>query len=609
MNEGDPLDQTLGSGDSIPSLFAGRYRILRPLGRGASKDVYLAHDERLDRRVALALLTRGAGSARVRREMQVTGRLGEHPHVVTVHDAGEHDGLTYLVLRAVEGGSLTARVDAAPGGRLPLEEVLRIGREVADALAHAHAHGVVHRDVKPDNVWLDGAGHAVLGDFGVALDGGDAARLTTDRAVKGTLAYLSPEQARGDPASPASDLYGLGATLYELACGRPPFTGDTAEALIAQHLHTAPAPPSAREPAAASLDSLLLRLLAKDPAQRAVSAESARDELAALAAGAAPAPLDRGLVGRASAMSALRAACDKAIAGGVRVVGLAGEAGIGKTRCAEELATYAGGRGCVVAWGACEEDEGAPAYWPWRRVLRELGDVTGELLSAPVAETDPDEARFALWEGIARWLAESAARRPLVIVLEDAHWADPSSLGLLAHLTRALRGVPLLVLLTHRPADERLHEALGRLAGFSGLELDGLDADEVAQLAEAVGGRPVPAAEARSLLERTRGNPASPLAPVAPFRPWGPAGPCGPWAPVAPATVPLKSFGDSDRSFTCLPVMALRAMFLPVMSFAAVAVPDTARNSARNATAIVLDGRRLRMERKTTSVIVDYLMR
>ena len=103
-------------------------------------------------------------------------------------------------------------------------------------------------------MWLDGAGHAVLGDFGVALDRGDAARLTADRAVVGTLAYLSPEQARGDPATPASDLYGLGATLYELACGRPPFSAETAEALIAQHLHAAPAPPSAHEPAAAPLD-------------------------------------------------------------------------------------------------------------------------------------------------------------------------------------------------------------------------------------------------------------------------------------------------------------------------------------------------------------------
>ena len=513
MSGGDPLDRTLESGEPIPALFAGRYRVLRPLGRGASKEVYLAHDERLDRDVALALLTRGTGAARVRREMQVTGRLGEHPHVVTVHDAGEHEGVSYLVLRVVEGGSLAARIAAAPRRRLPVEDVVRIGAEIAAALVHAHAHGVVHRDIKPDNVWLDGEGRAVLGDFGVALDGDGAARLTADRAVIGTLAYLSPEQARGDPATPASDLYGLGATLYELACGRPPFTGESAEALIGQHLNATPAPPSVGEPAAAPLDGLLLRLLAKDPRARPPSAAAVRDELAALAEGGVPAPATiaaPGLVGREPAMSALLAACEEAIAGRLRVVGLAGEAGIGKTRCAEELAAHARARGCLVAWGACEEDDGAPAYWPWRRALRELGGATGageetELFSAVAADADADEARFALWEGVARSLTEAAVRRPVVIVLEDVHWADPSSLGLLGHLARTLHGASLLVLLTHRPSD-----ALGRLAGaapFSGLELDGLDVGEVAQLAEAVGGRAVPLEAAASLRDRTRGNP------------------------------------------------------------------------------------------------------
>ena len=290
MSGGDPLDETLDSGaPSIPALFADRYRVLRPLGRGAAKEVYLVHDERLDRDVALALLTGGAAAARVRREMQVTGRLGEHPHVVTVHDAGEHDGVRYLILRALEGGSLAARVAAAPGRRLAVEEVTRLGAEIADGLEHAHAHGVVHRDVKPANVWLDGAGRAVIGDFGVALDRDAAARLTADRTVVGTLAYLSPEQARGDEATPASDLYGLGVTLYELACGRPPFSADSAEALIAQHLHAVPAPPSQHEPAAAPLDALLLRLLAKDPGQRPAAA-AVRDELSG---GAAVAPARR----------------------------------------------------------------------------------------------------------------------------------------------------------------------------------------------------------------------------------------------------------------------------------------------------------------------------
>ena len=223
-----------GTGDS-PTLastltdagaaLAGRYRVRARLGRGASKEVYLAYDERLDREVALAIVVGAASSAsaraRVEREAQVTGRLGDHPNVITVYDVGEHDGVPYLVLRAMGGGSLAC---AMARERLAVADVLRIGREIAAALAHAHAHGIVHRDVKPDNVWLAADGSAALGDFGIAhLAGAD--RLTAEGIVVGTVRYLAPEQIRGEVAGPASDLYALGVTLYELVTGRPPFHG------------------------------------------------------------------------------------------------------------------------------------------------------------------------------------------------------------------------------------------------------------------------------------------------------------------------------------------------------------------------------------------------
>ena len=247
------LPATLSAGED---RFAGRYRIRGRLGRGASKDVYLAYDERLDREVALAIVIGAAAGERarerVRREAQVTGRLGDHPNVVTVYDAGEHDGVPYLVLRAMAGGSLTEQLRAGP---LAPERAARIAGQIATALAHVHAHGVVHRDVKPDNVWLTAEGDAALGDFGVAHDHA-AERLTLDGAVVGTARYLSPEQARGEPVTPASDLYALGVTLYELLTGRPPFTGDDPAALLAQHLAATPAAPSEpdrRGPAGARL--------------------------------------------------------------------------------------------------------------------------------------------------------------------------------------------------------------------------------------------------------------------------------------------------------------------------------------------------------------------
>ena len=266
------MDDLTGDSPTIAStlsgaggVVAGRYRVRARLGRGATKDVYLAYDERLDRDVALAIVV-GAGNdvarARVAREAQVTGRLGDHPNVITVYDTGEIDGVPYLVLRAMGGGSLAA---ALKRERPSIAEALRLGRQIAAALSHAHAHDVVHRDVKPDNVWLAADGSAALGDFGIAHVAG-ADRLTAEGVVVGTVRYLAPEQIRGEPAVAASDLYALGVTLYELVAGRPPFVADDATQVLTQHLTAAPVAPSEHAPAVpAALDALILELLDKQP--------------------------------------------------------------------------------------------------------------------------------------------------------------------------------------------------------------------------------------------------------------------------------------------------------------------------------------------------------
>jgi non-specific serine/threonine protein kinase len=343
-------------------LVAGRYRVRARLGRGGWKEVYLAYDERLDRDVALAMIV-GAGSdqaarARVEREARVTGRLGDHPHVVTVYDAADLDGVPYMVLRAMTGGSL------AETPRPTISATLRLAAQIAAALAHAHAHGVIHRDVKPDNVWLAADGSAALGDFGVAVDaGGD--RLTADGALVGTARYVSPEQARGDPVSPRSDLYALGVTLYELLTGRPPFSADSFEGLIAQHLTATPLPPSRHEPAIPpALDALVLELLEKDSAARPASADAVAyalgaiaadsfngpDPLPPLVAGAAVPIATRSdvtnglpealtpLLGREQDIEALTAMIERP---DVRLLTLTGAGGIGKTRLALALARAA----------------------------------------------------------------------------------------------------------------------------------------------------------------------------------------------------------------------------------------------------------------------------
>ena len=274
---------TASAPSSAGGLFAGRYERLARLGRGAAKDVWLAIDTQFDREVALALFNGVAADdaiarERIRREGVVTARL-EHENIVTVYDGGEVGGVHYLVLQAMRGGSLADRLERS---RPSLAQTLRLGREIALALACAHAQGVVHRDVKPDNVWLTDDGSAALGDFGIAQQTG-LERLTKEGSVLGTLRYISPEQACGDVAGPASDLYALGVTLYELVTGRTPFTAADAQDILKQHISSTPVPPSQHEPAIPPpLEELILDLLAKAPEDRPPSAAAVAEALRAI---------------------------------------------------------------------------------------------------------------------------------------------------------------------------------------------------------------------------------------------------------------------------------------------------------------------------------------
>ena len=186
---------------ALPSALAsGRYQVRSFLGEGAKKRVYLAHDSSLDRDVAVAIIkTEGLdleGLARVRREAQAMGRLSSHPNIVTAHDVGEEDGRPYIVQEYMEGGSLEDKLARADDHRLPIDQTLVLGEEIAGALAHAHSQGIVHRDLKPGNIWLTAEGAAKLGDFGLAI-AVDRSRLTREGMMVGTTSYMPPEQALG----------------------------------------------------------------------------------------------------------------------------------------------------------------------------------------------------------------------------------------------------------------------------------------------------------------------------------------------------------------------------------------------------------------------------
>jgi tetratricopeptide (TPR) repeat protein len=541
----------------------GRYRVERFLGEGAHKQVYLARDMTLDREVALALIRAaelGADRAeRVRREAQAMGRLASHPHIVTVYDAGEERGSPYIVEEYVSGGTVADLLAQTPGRPLPIERAVRIAADVCAALAHAHGHGIVHRDLKPANVWLDPSGAAKLGDFGLVAalrytGGATVARLTEEGGVIGTLAYIAPEQALGRAADPRGDLYSLGVMLYELVTGRVPFAADNALAIISQHLRTPPVAPAwhnAEVPKV--LDALIVRLLAKDPRDRPQDAGEVTASLEALkraptarrpgTAERAANPLDRlagGVhVGREREVEELCTAADLAFAGRGQLVLVSGDAGIGKTRLAEELATYAHLRDALVLWGRCYEGEGAPPYWPWVQIVRayavdhdpavlaaamgagatdiaqivsEVGRRLPDLEPAPALT--PEQARFRLFDSVTRFLVDASRREPLVLVLDDLHCADPPSLLLLEFLVNGLLDSRLLVVGTYRDTElSRRHPLTHTLGELSRphpprrIVLGGLSRSEVGRYIAMTAGVDPDAALVDAVHHKTEGNP------------------------------------------------------------------------------------------------------
>jgi len=258
--------------DHLKTALADRYRVDREIGRGGMAHVFLAHDLKLDRPVALKVLRPDLaavlGGERFLREIALAAKL-EHPHILAIHDSGDADGILYYVMPYVEGESLRDRLTREK--QLPVDEALQISREVADALSYAHARGVIHRDIKPENILLR-AGHAVVADFGIAraVDSAGGDRLTETGVSLGTPAYMSPEQAAGSQdLDGRSDLYALGCVLHEMLAGQPPFTGPTVESMIHQHLAAEPPNINGIRPSVPSwVAAALQRSLAKTPADR-----------------------------------------------------------------------------------------------------------------------------------------------------------------------------------------------------------------------------------------------------------------------------------------------------------------------------------------------------
>jgi serine/threonine-protein kinase len=290
--------------DHLRDALPDRYEILREVGRGGMATVYLANDLHLQRKVALKVLkpdlAATVGSRRFLHEIRVTANL-QHPHILPLFDSGKANGSLYYVMPFVEGESLRDRIGRE--GRLPVAEVARLLRDIADGLAAAHAIGIVHRDIKPGNVLISGR-HAMISDFGLAKAVREASTpntLTALGVALGTPFYMAPEQATAERVDHRADIYSLGAVAYELLTGRPPFAGRHAQQVLTAHVTETPAPLSERLPSVPpELEQLVMRCLAKNPADRWQRAEEMLPqlELFATRSGAFPSISLESVIGR-----------------------------------------------------------------------------------------------------------------------------------------------------------------------------------------------------------------------------------------------------------------------------------------------------------------------
>ena len=481
------------------STTINHYRLEQMIGRGGMGEVYRAVDTRLGRPVAIKLMREGKGDSalaihRFLREARAASALN-HPNIVVVHDIGEtDDGRHYIVQEFIDGATLRASMERqnAPA------TVIDVGRQVAKALAAAHAAGIIHRDIKPENVMVRGDGYAKVLDFGLARvheSGTNTATHsgteTNPAALVGTMAYMSPEQARGIPAGTPSDVFALGVTLYEMLASRRPWVGPTMPAVLAAILLEDAMPLSRLNPGVPSgLEKLVHRMIAKDPVLRPTASE-VEEALAALAAGdsqsafqGAPALVERRTVGREDERGTLRRVYAAAREGRGRIVTVMGEPGIGKTILVEDFLTELAQlpeRPLLVRGRCSERLAGAEAYLPVLEALDSLlhqsssGSVPSLVKSvaptwyvqiahaessqasvARVREDAPAVSQERMKRELGALLLEVSRLRPLVLFLDDLHWADVSTIDMLNYLAGRFDQMRLLILATYRPADMTL---------------------------------------------------------------------------------------------------------------------------------------------------------
>ena len=477
----------------------GGYEIVGQLGSGGMGEVYRARDPRLGRDIALkvirhTLVAQDDALDRLLREATLASGLN-HPNIVTIYGTGVVGEDRYIAMELVEGTTL--RKLAAEG--IALERVVSVAKQVAEALAVAHAAQIVHRDIKPDNVMVRPDGYVKLLDFGLArhhsatVAAGPTGPATEPGLIIGTVGYMSPEQARGERVAPEADIFAFGVMLYELVTGRHPFMAASQLGTLHALMWETPEPPSLINPEVPRpLEQLIVEAMQKDPRLRPGAGDVlyrlnvAYDSTVAAALSSvtvAPrsAASTRAVVGRDIEMDAILHEFERAQRGKGRLVLISAEAGVGKTTIVDAFIRALADRGDAVrvGRGRCSERlAGSEAYLPVLEALdslqhnEQLGGLSRLMRAVapswyaqimPASKNESSASRLAaetaggsqerLKREIRVLLAEVGRMQPVVLCFDDVHWADPSTTDLLAYLTRRIDDMRLLLIVTARPSE------------------------------------------------------------------------------------------------------------------------------------------------------------
>lgn len=520
---------------------ADRYQIVRELGAGATSRVSLAVDLETGIEVAIKQLFETGtlqSSVRMRREFRALKRL-EHPNIVRVLDFGDEQRTPYIVMEFVPGEDLSRWLENSPD----LGTITHVFAQIADALSGVHGEGLIHRDLKPENIRVTPEGQAKLMDFGLAKTLESSVAITRAGAVVGTVLFMAPEQCRGAELDYRADLYALGALMYRAFTGQPPFPGESLAQVILAHIQQAPRPPrQLRADLPESLEGLILGLLAKHPLDRPQTAAAVRDALVGIlkdVLGAslggedvqnvtdgiarADALLVAPLLGRDESLNSLLFMLD--FERDAPLVAVTGDAGIGKTRLLRALEERAAIERKRIVWGEATLQDPTP-FGAISRLIQglsrhhqavldglsdsdrtELSRIAPSLGEAP----PPDSAlpaelqRLRLFEAFTRLLERAA--RVAVLVLENLHWGDESTLNLLAHATRAVPNPRLIVTYRIEDLPEGSDTPRGLARPGLTLDLEPLSDATMHELLNARLGGAVEAGLAFELVSKADGNP------------------------------------------------------------------------------------------------------